>query len=121
MCTIKYTWHVLAVRNLEESVRYYVEQLGFDEIRRTPNGKAFLKHPHFQVILGECPDEMLAKHTGDHAYFAYIVCEEIDVLYRDLLKRKAIISSPIDTKPWGMREFNVDTPDGHRMVFGQEC
>jgi len=23
-------------------------------------------------------------------------------------------------KPWGMREFGVRTPDGHRIMFGQE-
>ena len=118
---IEYTWHVLAVRSLEQSVRYYVERLGFEEIRRIPTGKAFLKLRGFQVILGECPDEMLARDTGDHSYFAYIVCEGIDDLYQDFLKRKAIISSPLGVKPWGMKEFNVDTPDGHRMVFGQEC
>jgi uncharacterized glyoxalase superfamily protein PhnB len=22
-------------------------------------------------------------------------------------------------KPWGMREFGVKTPDGHRIMFGQ--
>lgn len=121
MSSLEYTWHVVAVRSLAESVRYYVERLGFTEIRRTPNGKAFLKLSSFQVILGECPDEMLAKETGDHSYFAYIVCKNIDELYRDFSERKAIISSPLDNKPWGIKEFNVDTPDGHRMVFGQEC
>lgn len=24
------------------------------------------------------------------------------------------------SKPWGMREFGVRTPEGHRIMFGQE-
>ena len=23
-------------------------------------------------------------------------------------------------KPWGMREFAIETPDGHRIMFGQD-
>ncbi|MFT7685841.1 MAG: hypothetical protein ACI9FB_001186 [Candidatus Azotimanducaceae bacterium] len=25
----------------------------------------------------------------------------------------------IADKPWGLREFEVETPEGHRMLFGQ--
>ena len=28
------------------------------------------------------------------------------------------IRTPPATKPWGMREFTLQTPDGHRMTFG---
>ncbi|MFO0876293.1 MAG: hypothetical protein U0840_02885 [Gemmataceae bacterium] len=27
---------------------------------------------------------------------------------------------PLAAKPWGMREFAIVTPDGHRIVFGEE-
>jgi hypothetical protein len=23
-------------------------------------------------------------------------------------------------EPWGMREFGIETPDGHRIMFGQK-
>jgi len=26
---------------------------------------------------------------------------------------------PLADKPWGMREFAIVTPDGHRIVFGE--
>ena len=27
---------------------------------------------------------------------------------------------PVADKPWGMREFLIETPDGHRIMFGQD-
>jgi hypothetical protein len=35
-----------------------------------------------------------------------------------LLSRAAPMLTAPDTKPWGMREFALRTPDGHRMTFG---
>jgi hypothetical protein len=36
-----------------------------------------------------------------------------------MIERGAKILSTIADKPWGIREFSVETPDGHRIVFGQ--
>jgi uncharacterized glyoxalase superfamily protein PhnB len=70
-------------------------------------------------MLGECADAMKAEETGDHSYFAYVNVEGLDDLYRELLaKNIALIQEPSD-KPWGMREFVVRTPDGHRIMFGE--
>jgi hypothetical protein len=27
---------------------------------------------------------------------------------------------PLADEPWGVREFAIVTPDGHRIVFGEE-
>jgi uncharacterized glyoxalase superfamily protein PhnB len=72
-------------------------------------------------MLGECTEALAARETGDHSYFAYVVCDNsIDEIFSKFVQQRAIISSQLDDKPWGMREFNVDTPEGHRMVFGME-
>ena len=69
-------------------------------------------------MLGHCGDQLPACDMHDHAYFAYVNCEGIDDLYRDYQQRDVIISQPISDKPWGMREFGVATPEGHRIVLG---
>lgn len=71
-------------------------------------------------MLGECADEMLARDTGDHSYYAHVIVDNVVDVYRELIERGAKILSPIEDKPWGLREFGVVTPDGHRIVFGQE-
>jgi hypothetical protein len=34
-------------------------------------------------------------------------------------KDAVILQTPVD-KPYGMRELVIATPDGHRIVFGQQ-
>jgi len=45
--------------------------------------------------------------------------ENVDEVYQEFIERRATILSKIENKPWGIREFSVVTPDGHRITFGQ--
>ena len=50
---------------------------------------------------------------------AHALVENVDEVYQELTDRGAKILSPIKSQHWGIREFSVITPDGHRIVFGQ--
>ena len=115
---IVHTRHVLAVRDLNIETDYYINKLGFDRDFTAP-GWEFLSFGDFKVMLGECSDEMTAEATGNHSWFAHTLVEDVDEVYNELITRGARILSPIETKPWGIREFSIVTPDGHRIVFGQ--
>jgi uncharacterized glyoxalase superfamily protein PhnB len=110
--------YVLAVPSLARSVPYYRDQLGLS-LDFAVEGWAFLSRDRFRVMLGECADAMPAHETGDHSYFAYITVDDVDALYRELVANGVTaVDDPAD-KPWGMREFGIRTPDGHRIRFGQ--
>ena len=109
---------VLAVQDLAASVAFYRDRLGFALDSDVP-GWAFLSRGGFRVMLGECADAMAARETGDHSYFAYVTVEGIDELYGELAAKGVERVQEIANKPWGMREFGVRTPDGHRIMFGQ--
>lgn len=110
---------VLAVPNLAASVAYYTEILGLS-VDFTAPGWAFLSRGSFRLMLGECTDAMPAHETGDHSYFVYVTVEGIDDLYDEVVRKGATLTQRLADKPWGMREFGVRTPDGHRIMFGQE-
>lgn len=110
---------VLAVLKLETSVEYYTRVLGMS-IDFTAPGWAFLSRGSFRLMLGECSDAVPASEMGDHSYFAYVTVEGIDELHDDVVARGGELIQPLRDKPWGMREFGVRTPDGHRIMFGQE-
>ena len=57
---------------------------------------------------------------GDHQYFAYVTVENIDAFHAGLLRNETALRDRPTDKPWGMREFGLTTPDGHRIVFGEE-
>ena len=113
------TRHVLAVRDLAVEADYYKEKLGF-KLDFTAPGWEFLSFGDFKVMLGECPDEMTAEATGNHSWYAHVIVENVDDIYDEFRGRGAAVLSPIADKPWGVREFSVVTPDGHRIGFGQE-
>lgn len=119
MFEVKATQHVLAVKDLEKSESYFIDRLGFS-VRFRVGGWSFLSLGSFHIMLGHCPDEVSARETHDHSYFAYVNCVGVDHLYRDYQKRGAEIFQAISDKPWGLREFGVATPEGHRIMFGED-
>lgn len=115
---VVHTRHVLAVKELKSEAEYYLNKLGFERDFTAP-GWEFLSFGDFKVMLGECADEMSAEETGNHSWFAHALVENVDEVYEELIDRGAKILSPIANEPWGIRDFSVVTPDGHRIVFGQ--
>ena len=115
---VVHTRHVLAVKDLAVEAAYYIDKLGFERDFTAP-GWEFLSFGTFKVMLGECADEMTAEATGNHSWFAHALVENVDDVYQEFIDRGAKILSPITDKPWGIRDFTVVTPDGHRIVFGQ--
>ncbi len=111
---------VLAVRDLKESTQFFIEVLGFQrDFGDGSDGWSFLSRDAFKVRLGECPNERPAAELGDHSYFAYLTVEGIDQLHAELAAKGAPALSEPEDEPWGMREFGVRTPEGHRIRFGE--
>jgi uncharacterized glyoxalase superfamily protein PhnB len=63
---------------------------------------------------------MRAEDTGDHSYSAYVTVEGIDDLYREVVAKNVPRVQELSDKPWGIREFGVKSPDGHRIMFGRK-
>jgi uncharacterized glyoxalase superfamily protein PhnB len=113
------TRHILAVQNLRSSTEFYMNVLGFTrDFGDESDGWSWLSRDGFRVGLGECANEPAASTLGDHSYFAYVTVDDVDALYREFVSRGAPLTKSPETKPWGMREFHLKTPDGHRITFG---
>jgi len=115
---VVHTRHVLAVKDLKIEADYYIDKLGFERDFTAP-GWEFLSFGIFKVMLGECSEEMTAAETGNHSWFAHALVQNVDEIYAEFLERGASILSKMENKPWGIREFSVVTPDGHRIGFGE--
>jgi catechol 2,3-dioxygenase-like lactoylglutathione lyase family enzyme len=113
---------ILAVQDLRASSEYWISTLGFArDFGDGSDGWSWLSRGEFAVGLGHCPEVPAAHTLGDHSYVAYVNVDDVDTLYEEFRQRGAILPRPPETKPWGMREFAVHTPDGHRMTFGAEA
>jgi len=109
--------YVLAVHDIKESARFLVDSLGF-RVTLEPPGWIFVKKDNCLIMLGECRDAIPAGELGDHSYFGYLRVDDAEGYY-DELREKGVEMSPLSDKPWGMREFGLRTPEGHRLIIGQ--
>jgi len=110
--------YVIAVRDLERSVRYYRDVLGFEASEVGDPGWRFLVRGACFIMAGECPDALPAAQLGDHSYFAYVEVDDADRLHAEVTAKGAEVIKPLRSEPWGMREFGIRTLDGHRIMFG---
>jgi len=79
----------------------------------------FVKKDNCMIMLGECPDDMHPSQLGCHNYFAYLRVDDVNAYYTQLQRDGVAPLSPIADEPWGMREFAIKTPDGHRIKIGR--
>ena len=57
---------------------------------------------------------------GDHSYFAYLVVDDVDAYWNEVRDLGVEVVAELTDKPWGMRQFGIRTPDGHRLMIGQD-
>jgi catechol 2,3-dioxygenase-like lactoylglutathione lyase family enzyme len=114
---------VLLVADLQRSVDYFSDRLGFE-------CHLFGDPPNFAtaardaaVILIALSDEpaRLVPHWQivDKMWDAYIRVDDVDAIYAEVQDRGAGIDYTIYDAPHGFREFGVQDPDGHDIAFGQ--
>lgn len=111
---------VLAVPDLTKSASYFRDSLGFTLEWPEGAGWQMASRGGVRIMMGHCPDAMPPSATGDHNYFGYLNVDDANALYQEFVSAGAIILQPPADRPHGMREFTVATPDGHRMMIGQD-
>ncbi len=117
---IRRNMYVIAVQNLQAAASYYQDVLGFSIREIGDDGWRLFERDGCQIMAGHCADSIPAKELGDHSYFAYLVVDNADKYFADILEKGAEVIKPLKSEPWGMREFGVRTNEGHRIMFGEE-
>ena len=111
---------VLAVPDHERNTAYFRVALGFEAQWPEGTGWQLLSRGDVRIMIGHCPDAVPPSATGDHSYFGYLHVDDVDALHEEFVRRGALIKQAPADKPHGMREFLVTTPDGHRLMIGQD-
>ncbi|AHF14038.1 bleomycin resistance protein [Niabella soli] len=109
----------LPMRNRDLTIRFYVDQLGFQKFGdRDYEGYLMVKRDHIQIHFFEFKELNPAENYGQ----VYIRTNNIDALYQSLLAEQVPIhpAGHLETKPWGQREFSLLDPDNNLLTFGQQ-
>jgi DNA-binding transcriptional MerR regulator/catechol 2,3-dioxygenase-like lactoylglutathione lyase family enzyme len=106
----------LPVTDMDRSVAYYQDALGFRLAWRTVDDRLAA------LASGEIEMLLLVPWTGDSpppAHSAYVYVEDPDALCEEYRQAGADIVDPVASRPYGMRDFVVRDPDGHRFTLGR--
>ena len=106
----------LPVTDIDRSIAYYQDALGFRLAWLTADGS--------QAALGSGAIETLllvawASDSPPPPQSAYVYVEDPDALCAEYQQAGADIVESVASRPYGMRDFVVRDPDGHRFTLGR--
>jgi len=104
---------ILTVRDLRASQRYYRDALGFKldwDYGDPADFGAVSRGDSVLFMCQGCPARSGA--------WTMIFARDVDRLHEEFRGKEAIIKMPPTDMPWGLREMQVEDPDGNVMRFG---
>ncbi len=108
---------VLVVTNAADAQSYYTDKLGFSVSFAWQDAD---DEPVRYVILARDTHQIhLTEHSEPRPAITYLFCHHIGALYDEMLASGADIHSELQHYPWDMMEFEVQDPDGNRLIFGE--
>lgn len=110
---------VLAVKNLEETLDFFINKLGFKLIDSygNPVYYAEIKRDESQSLMF-LQQANFSGPTTTNASLAFY-STDVDVLYKEFLSKNVEIDEPLEDKEYMMREFRIVDPNGYLIVFRQ--
>jgi uncharacterized glyoxalase superfamily protein PhnB len=118
--TIKGAIPVLPAANTTESLKWWTEICGFKETFRdnTPPTYAGISRGEAYLHIAGMDDKALARKVGDQTMVRLAV-KGIEAMYAEFRKRGGEVhpNGPLQTKPWGTKEFGAVDPNGVCVTF----
>ena len=113
-------WPLLFVRDIQRSLRFYTEQLGFEVVGRA-EAKGSL---YWCRLKREGASFMLQQHDAPERFQSlpapsvvfYFVCDDVDAVFTELSGKGLTLTRPTEAY-YGMKQLPVPDPDGYDVIF----
>jgi uncharacterized glyoxalase superfamily protein PhnB len=117
---IQELWPLLFVQDIERSIAFYRDQLGFTVVGEAKSdGRVFwcrLKHGGASIMLQQAEGEDGPAEGRGRGVGFFFVCDDADSLFAELSDRGLILDSPT-VAYYGMKQLFVPEPDGYSICF----
>jgi len=106
----------LEVNNLEESVAFYCDALGFEVSKHSPDSEpplATVQAGNLKISLAQHLETMLKRGRG---VSFFVGVDDVDDYYNQLCAKGVEVYPPAD-EGWGGRFITLQDPDKYRLFF----
>ena len=111
---------VLPAADVAQSLAWWTQVCGFVEAFRygTPPGYAGISRGGVSLHLGRVDDAKLAREVGEQT-MVRIQVEDVEAMYGEYQQHGGVVhpNGPLQTKPWGTKEFAAIDPNGVCVTF----
>ena len=120
---IRQLWPLLFVQDIEQSIRFYRDQLGFTLANQADsNGKRFwcrLERGGAAIMLQQAEAGDGPPEDRGHGVAFYFICDDADAMFAELQSRGVKVNPPA-VAYYGMKQLFVPEPDGYSICFESE-
>ena len=111
----------LLVDDLDTAIAYYRDKLGFDLDFCYESFYASVSRNGFAIHLKCAPKAVGDRaHRKEHEHLdAYITVTGVATLHDELRSRGALITKPLEERPWSCKDFYVEDSDGYVLCFSE--
>ena len=106
----------LEVNNLEESIHFYKDQLGFEVSKFDPESDppmVTFRGGDLKITLAQHLETMLRRGRGVSFFLGV---DDVDAYYQQLIDMELDLAPPVD-EGWGGRFITIEDPDKYRLFF----
>ena len=109
------------VDDLDRAIMYYRDKLGFNLDFSYESFYASVSRNGFAIHLKFAPKTVSDRlHRKQHEHLdVYISVRGVATLHSELQSRGALITKPLEERPWSCTDFYVEDPDGYILCFSE--
>ncbi len=107
---------VLASLDIEQSVEFFVSKLGFTREYASQGEYGIVSNGPVEIHFWACADRRIAEATS-----CRVQVHGVQALHARCASQAIVHpNAPLDTKPWGTKEFAILDPDGNLVTFFED-
>ena len=102
----------LAVRDVAASIAFYHDVVGLELEHAFEDGS-------FALLRRGGAELVLVHAESPQSQGAYLYVTGVKTLHAHCAERGVPIVGPLTMEPWGLLDFVIEDPDGHRIAIGE--
>ena len=113
------------VSNVDETIRFYRDKLGFETTCREPDPDPFfaiIRRDGVQLFIKSDANVTPLPNHRRHPFMrldAFVYAPDPDALAAEFIAHGSVFSTPLKDTGDGLRGFEIADPDGYVLFFGR--